>query len=86
MLYFIPTPIGNKEDISLRAIRLLKQLKLFLCEDTRTTKKLLAMYDINYKDKQFYAFTSFTNQSKMNSYQKLITENEIAIISEAGTP
>jgi 16S rRNA (cytidine1402-2'-O)-methyltransferase len=86
MLYFIPTPIGNKEDITLRALRLLKQLNLFLCEDTRTAKKLLAMYDIDYKEKQFFVLTSFTNQGKMKNYKKLIAENDVAMISEAGTP
>ncbi|MBQ7074673.1 hypothetical protein IJM86_06625 [bacterium] len=49
MLYFVPTPIGNKEDITLRALRLLKETSFFLCEDTRTTKKLLSMYDIDLK-------------------------------------
>jgi 16S rRNA (cytidine1402-2'-O)-methyltransferase len=86
MLYLIPTPIGNKEDITLRAIRLFKELKIFLCEDTRTARKLLAMYDIDYTEKQFYALTSFTDKGKMNSYQKLITEHEVVMISEAGTP
>ena len=54
MLTFIPTPIGNKEDITLRALRLLKELKYLICEDTRTTKKLLQMYEIDYSDKEFF--------------------------------
>ncbi len=45
-LYIIPTPIGNLEDISLRALRLLKEVDFILCEDTRTTKKILAHYGI----------------------------------------
>jgi 16S rRNA (cytidine1402-2'-O)-methyltransferase len=86
MLYFIPTPIGNKEDITLRALRLFKELKIFLCEDTRTAKKLLAMYDIDYKNKEFYSLTSFTDQGKLNHYKNLITEHDVAMVSEAGTP
>jgi len=62
MLYFIPTPIGNKEDITLRALRLFKELKYLICEDTRTAKKLLGMYDIPYQDKDFLSLTSFTDK------------------------
>jgi len=62
MLYIIPTPIGNREDITLRAMRLFKELNIFVCEDTRTLKKLLSMYEIDYSAKEFYSLTSFTNQ------------------------
>lgn len=62
MLYFIPTPIGNKDDITIRALNLFKELKYLICEDTRTTMKLLKMYEIDYKDKQFLSLTSFTTQ------------------------
>ena len=62
MLYFIPTPIGNKDDITLRALNLFNELKYLICEDTRTTMKLLKMYEIDYKDKQFLSLTSFTTQ------------------------
>lgn len=86
MLYFIPTPIWNKEDITLRALRLFSELQVFLCEDTRTAKKLFTMYNIDYKNKQFYALTSFTEKGKMNQYKKLIAENEVGMLSEAGTP
>lgn len=47
MLSFIPTPIGNKEDITLRGLRLLQELTVFFCEDTRTTQKLFSMYGIS---------------------------------------
>ena len=46
-LYLIPTPIGNLEDITIRALRLLKEVDMVLAEDTRTTRKLFAHYDIN---------------------------------------
>jgi len=86
MLYIIPTPIGNREDITLRALRLFKELKIFICEDTRTLKKLLSMYEIDYADKQFYSLTSFTDQGKMNHYLNLLSDNDVWLVSEAGTP
>lgn len=86
MLYFIPTPIGNKEDITLRALRLLKELPILICEDTRTTKKLLAMYDIPYQEKQFFSLTSFTHEGKVAHYLDLLQDHEIGMLSEAGTP
>ena len=86
MLTFIPTPIGNKEDITLRALRLLKELKYLICEDTRTTKKLLQMYEIDYSDKEFFSLTSFTDKGKLTHYANLIRENEVGMLSDAGTP
>lgn len=86
MLYFIPTPIWNKEDITLRALRLLKELKYLLCEDTRTTMKLLQMYAIDFSDKQLSSLTSFTDQGKMNHYLNILKEHDVWIVSEAGTP
>lgn len=86
MLYFIPTPIGNKEDITFRALRMLKELKYLFCEDTRTTMKLLHMYDIDFSDKQLSSLTSFTDQSKMNHYLNILKEYDAGIVSEAGTP
>ncbi|MDR0282827.1 MAG: 16S rRNA (cytidine(1402)-2'-O)-methyltransferase [Candidatus Peribacteria bacterium] len=72
--------------MTLRAVRLLKELSYFLCEDTRTAKKLFAMYDIDCKGKQFFALTSFTDKGKMNRYKNLVAEQEVGMISEAGTP
>ena len=86
MLYFVPTPIGNKEDITLRAIRLLWEIKILICEDTRTAKKLLSMYDISIIWKEFYSLTSFTSQSKLWFYTKLLSDNDAIVISEAWTP
>jgi len=85
-LYLIPTPIWNKDDITLRALNLFKELKIFICEDTRTFKKLLLMYEINYSDKEFYSLTSFTDKWKLNFYVKLMQDNDIWVVSEAGTP
>ena len=86
MLYFVPTPIWNKEDITLRALRLLKEVSIFICEDTRTTKKLLSMYDISIQGKEFYSLTSFTTKWKLDFYAKLLSENDAVVVSEAGTP
>lgn len=86
MLYIIPTPIWNREDITMRALRLFKELDIFLCEDTRTLKKLLSMYEVEYKNKKFYSLTSFTDPSKMSHYLNLLSDNDVWLVSEAGTP
>ena len=86
MLYFVPTPIWNKEDITLRALRLLKEINILICEDTRTAKKLLSMYDISTVWKEFYSITSFTSQGKLGFYAKLLQENDAVVVSEAWTP
>ena len=86
MLYIIPTPIWNREDITMRALRLFKELNIFICEDTRTLKKLLSMYEIDYSEKKFHSLTSFTDQGKMNHYLNLLSDNDIGLVSEAWTP
>ena len=86
MLYLIPTPIWNKDDITLRALNLFKELEIFICEDTRTFKKLLSMYEINYSGKEFYSLTSFTDKWKLNFYVKLMQDHDIWVVSEAWTP
>lgn len=86
MLYFVPTPIWNKEDITLRALRLLQEINLLICEDTRTAKKLLSMYDISTAWKEFYSITSFTSQGKLGFYAQLLQDNDAVVISEAWTP
>ena len=86
MLYFIPTPIWNLDDITLRALKLFKELKIFFCEDTRIFKWLLTKYEIDYTDKQFFSITSYTNKWKLNFYTKLIEENDVWVVSEAWSP
>lgn len=86
MLYIIPTPIWNREDITMRALRLFKELDIFICEDTRTLKKLLSMYNIEYKDKKFFSLTSFTDSSKLSHYLNLLSDNNVWLVSEAWTP
>ena len=86
MLYLIPTPIGNLQDITLRAIDMLKNLHYLICEDTRSTKKLMQLLDIEYSGKQFYSLTSFTNAKQIQYYVDLIRNNDIGLVSDAGTP
>ena len=86
MLYFVPTPIWNKEDSTLRALRLLKEINVLICEDTRTAKKLLSMYDISTTWKDFFSITSFTSQGKLEFYAKLLKEEDALVVSEAWTP
>ena len=86
MLYFIPTPIWNLDDITLRTLKLFKSLNIFLCEDTRTFKSLLTKYEIDYSWKQFFSITSYTKWWKLDFYARLIEENDVWVVSEAGTP
>lgn len=83
-LYIVPTPIGNLEDITLRAIRVLKEVDLVLCEDTSVTQRLFKEYDIETKTSIFYAQTGLKNIEKI---MNLLEEGKsIALVSDAGTP
>ncbi|QSE98735.1 16S rRNA (cytidine(1402)-2'-O)-methyltransferase [Fulvivirga lutea] len=83
-LYLVPTPIGNLEDITLRALKVLKSVDVILAEDTRTSGKLLKHFDISQPLKSYHIF----NEHK--AIEKLLTEFEegktMALISDAGTP
>ena len=84
MLYLIPTPIGNLEDITLRAIRLLKEVDLVLAEDTRTTKKLFLHYGIETPLRSFH--THNEHGVLDNIVQQLTQGQSLALVSDAGTP
>lgn len=86
MLSFIPTPIGNKEDITLRALRMLRELEIFFCEDTRVAQKLFSLYDIPLSWKKLYSFRSFTSDKQEAFYLELIQKNHCGLMSDAGTP
>jgi len=84
MLYIVPTPIGNLEDMSYRAVKTLQECDLILAEDTRTSGRLLKHYEVETNMRSFHAF----NEHKVvESYvEALANGQEIALISDAGTP
>ena len=83
-LYMVATPIGNLEDITLRALKVLKEVDLVLCEDTRVTRKLLEHFDIQVDT------LSYHQQSNLNRKQEilnmLLQGKNIALVTDAGTP
>ena len=83
-LYLVATPIGNLEDITLRALRVLQEVDLIACEDTRQTQKLLERYDIHKR------LLSYHEHNEMTRSAELVIEMEqgarVALVSDAGTP
>ncbi|HNM25518.1 MAG TPA: 16S rRNA (cytidine(1402)-2'-O)-methyltransferase, partial [Saprospiraceae bacterium] len=84
MLYVVPTPIGNLEDITLRALRILREVKVVLAEDTRTSRKLLDHYEIRTPLRAFHAFNEHAVVEKIAD--ELATGTVMALVSDAGTP
>ncbi|MCH4895538.1 16S rRNA (cytidine(1402)-2'-O)-methyltransferase [Marinilabiliaceae bacterium JC040] len=83
-LFLVPTPIGNLEDITLRAIRILKEVDLILAEDTRTSGKLLKHYEIS---KPLWAHHKFNEHKTVDKIKEQIDSgSNVALISDAGTP
>jgi 16S rRNA (cytidine1402-2'-O)-methyltransferase len=82
--YIVSTPIGNMEDITLRALRILKEVDLILCEDTRETGKILKHYDIQNKTQSYHANSKLSKIDTIISY--LEAGKNIALVSDAGTP
>ena len=84
-LYIIATPIGNYDDITLRAIKLLKTVDFLVCEDTRKTKRLLIHLNIARKNLMSY---NDVNASSKRPYiiKKLLTKHDVGIVCDAGTP
>lgn len=84
IFYIVATPIGNLKDISLRALEVLKEVDLILCEDTRVTKKLLSFYNIK---KPLFSYHQHTSQKKIDYILDLIEKGKkIALVCDAGTP
>ncbi len=84
ILYIVPTPIGNLEDMTLRAIRVLKEVDLVLCENTSATQRLFKEYAIETKTSVFYAQTGVKNIER--ALDTLEQGGKIALVSDAGTP
>ena len=83
-LYIVATPIGNMEDMTFRAVRILKEVDCILCEDTRTTGKLLAKYEIKNKTMSYHAHST---KGKENAIVKMLEDSKnLALVSDAGTP
>jgi len=83
-LYVVSTPIGNLEDITLRAIYILKNSELILCEDTRTSIKLLKKFNISTK---MMSYHKFNERKRLGKIIQLIKNNKVvSLISDAGTP
>jgi len=83
-LYVVATPIGNMEDITLRAIRVLKEVKMILAEDTRVTKKLLSRYEISTPTMSYHANSKLSKLDRIVAF--LEEGNDAALVSDAGTP
>ena len=83
-LYLVPTPIGNLEDVTLRALRILKEVHLVLCEDTRRAAILFQKFDIHTPRESFHDYNKFAKTPGI--IEKLKQGQSIAQISEAGTP
>jgi 16S rRNA (cytidine1402-2'-O)-methyltransferase len=83
VLYVVATPIGNLEDISLRALRVLREVKLIAAEDTRKTRRLLTTYDIKTPMTSYYEHNKL---SKLDYILDCLKNGDVALVSEAGMP
>jgi 16S rRNA (cytidine1402-2'-O)-methyltransferase len=83
VLYIVATPIGNLEDITLRALRVLGEVQLIAAEDTRTARKLLNRYNINTRLTSYF---EHNKRMKLPALLGMLDEKDIALVSEAGMP
>lgn len=84
ILYVVATPIGNMEDISLRALRIISEADLILCEDTRQTQKLLDRYEIK---KPSLSYHQHSKLKKVEEIIKMLVDGKVLVlVSDAGTP
>lgn len=82
-LYIVPTPIGNLEDITLRALRILREVALIAAEDTRTTRILLNHYEISTPLTSYHEHNKLT---KLETIFNALASGDVALVSDAGTP
>jgi 16S rRNA (cytidine1402-2'-O)-methyltransferase len=82
-LYLVATPIGNLEDISPRALRILREARLIAAEDTRVTRKLLTHFDLHTPLTSYFEHNKVT---KLDSILSSLSYGDVALVSDAGTP
>lgn len=90
MVYFIPTPIGNLDDISQRSLKLLCECTTLFCEDTRITKKLLSLlsekYNLNFNIENFISLHSHNEKKVLDAIDLKVFDESVAYLSDAGMP
>ena len=90
MLTFIPTPIGNPQDITIRAMKLFEKAELFLCEDTRETKRLLRLleerFEMRYPEADFVSFNEHNGYQRIEEYGGVLDSKNVVYVSDAGMP
>lgn len=84
ILYIVPTPVGNMEDMTFRAVRILKEVDLVLAEDTRTSGILLKHYEIKNSLMSHHKFNEHGTSAGI--VNRLLAGENVALISDAGTP
>ena len=82
-LYIVPTPLGNLEDMTLRALRVLGDVSLIATEDTRTTGRLLKHFEIKCP---LVSYHEHSRDSRLERVLEALTQGDVALVSEAGTP
>ena len=90
MITFIPTPIGNPQDITVRAMRCFEKAELFLCEDTRQTKRLLRLleerFGMEYPNTDFISFNEHNGAQRLEELSEALSSKEVVYVSDAGMP
>jgi len=90
MLTFVPTPIGNPQDITIRAMKLFEKATLFLCEDTRQTKRLLKLleerFGMVYPEAEFHSFNEHNGEERVEQFGDILESREVVYVSDAGMP
>ncbi|RRS30549.1 MAG: 16S rRNA methyltransferase [Epsilonproteobacteria bacterium (ex Lamellibrachia satsuma)] len=90
MITFIPTPIGNPQDITIRAIKLFEKAELFFCEDTRQTKRLLRLleerFGMMYPNAEFHSFNEHNGKERLEQFGAVLDAKEVVYVSDAGMP
>lgn len=84
MVYFIATPIGNLEDITVRALKILRKTNTIICEDTRHTSVLLNKYNI--KNKQLISYNDYNKELKIDNLILTAKNEDVSFVSDAGMP